>query len=54
MKKVFTINIDDTLHYQLKIYCARNNITMGDFIAELIKEKIKVQGEEECLEKFTG
>ena len=41
--KRLTFDIDQDLFYELKIYCAKNKITMKDFITNLIKEKLKNQ-----------
>lgn len=39
--KRLTFDIDQDLFYEIKIYCAKNKISIKDFITNLIKEKLK-------------
>ena len=39
--KRLTFDIDLDLFYELKVYCAKNKITMKDFISNLIRQKLK-------------
>jgi len=39
--KTKNVAISEALHSQLKIYCAKNSITMREFIEKVIENKIK-------------
>ena len=40
-KKSFTIKIDEQLHTRFKIYCAKNQISMSEFIENAIAQPLQ-------------
>ena len=40
MKK--TINIEESIHLEIKVFCEKNKIKIGDWLEEIIKKSLNV------------